>query len=151
MSSSLQSVQSGNIRMEAVVESKLLNFNMDKSNLIVLGNKRNRCAIMEALVEKPVTLCGQNMKVVETYTYLGDQISGLGLNESVMATILKRKGLVCKSIREIRSMIDDCRVNVVGGICAGIQVWELAVIPYLLNNCDTWTYMYVWKSNTDSK
>ena len=106
---------------------------------------------MEEMIEKPVTLCGEIMNVVDTYTYLGDQISGFGVTESVMATIMKRKGLVCKSIREIRSMIDDCRAHMVGGIRAGIQVWELAVIPYSLNNCDTWTEMSEKATDTLNK
>ena len=28
----------------------------------------------------------------------------------------------------------------VGGIITGLEIWELAVIPYILNNCETWAY-----------
>ena len=35
-------------------------------------------------------------------------------------------------------MVDDCRSQVVGGLTAGLQIWESAVIPMLLNNSDTW-------------
>ena len=38
-------------------------------------------------------------------------------------------------------MIEDCRAEVVGGIIAGLEIWEVAVIPYLMNNSDTWAYM----------
>lgn len=35
-------------------------------------------------------------------------------------------------------MVDDCRSQVVGGLTAGLQIWESVVIPMLLNNSDTW-------------
>ena len=35
-------------------------------------------------------------------------------------------------------MVDDCRANVTGGLLSGIDIWEIAVIPYLLNNSETW-------------
>ena len=39
---------------------------------------------------------------------------------------------------ESRAIIDDCRMNSVGGLSAGIEIWELAYLPKLLNNSDTW-------------
>ena len=35
-------------------------------------------------------------------------------------------------------MVDDCRSQVIGGLKAGLQIWEAAVIPMLLYNADTW-------------
>ena len=87
---------------------------------------------------KPVLLSGETMKMEDQTKYLGDQLSGLGLAESVKATVKARKGLVCKAICEIRSVIDDCRSVVAGGLSAGIMIWEMAVIPALLNNAECW-------------
>ena len=42
------------------------------------------------------------------------------------------------SIFEIRTVLEDCRSQVSGGLSAGIDIWEMAVIPMLLNNADTW-------------
>ena len=53
-------------------------------------------------------------------------------------TINKRIGLTKKSIFEIKSIIEDCRSQVVGGIVTGILLWESCVLPFLLNNCSTW-------------
>ena len=36
-------------------------------------------------------------------------------------------------------MIEDCRANAVGGLVVGIEIWELAILPQLLNNSETWT------------
>ena len=81
------------------------------------------------------------MKQVAKEKYLGDQISCFGLAASVTATIDKRKGIVIQKIFEIKSVIDDCRSHVTGGITTGLDIWEMAVIPFLLNNCDSWIGM----------
>ena len=39
LSTSLEKAQAGNDKMEAVMETKLLNFNLDKSVVIVMGSK----------------------------------------------------------------------------------------------------------------
>ena len=70
--------------------------------------------------------------------YLGDYLSGLGLAESVDATVRKRRGLVVKSIFEIRAVIDDYRSHVAGGFSAGMDIWEMAVLPMLMNNSECW-------------
>jgi hypothetical protein len=89
--------------------------------------------------KSPPLLYGAKMKRVLADKYLGDQISAGGLAASAAATIAKRKGRVVQSIFEIKTVIDDCRSHMTGGIVTGLEIWEMAVLPYLLNNCDTWT------------
>ena len=43
------------------------------------------------------------------------------------------------SILETKAVIEDCRANAIGGLAVGIEIWELAIIPQLLNNSETWT------------
>ena len=71
-------------------------------------------------------------------SYLGDQLSGLGLPHSVLATIMKRRGLVTRTVFEIRTVIDDYRSQVAGGLTAGLDIWEMAVLPMLMNNSECW-------------
>ena len=78
------------------------------------------------------------MKEVLQEKYLGEQISHLGNADSVLATIKARSGQVSAAILEIKSVIEDCRAHTVGGIMAGIDIWELSVIPFLLNNSSVW-------------
>ena len=78
------------------------------------------------------------MKEVTQEKYLGDFIHCLGNPESVAATVTARNGLTVSAIYEIKSVLEDCRVNVAGGLCAGLDIWELSVLPFLLNNCSTW-------------
>ena len=85
-------------------------------------------------------LNGVPMKVSNQERFLGEQITG-GNAESILATLKKRKGIVLMAISDIAAMLSDARAGVVGGIEAGLQVWKLAVIPFLLNSADTWIGM----------
>ena len=53
-------------------------------------------------------------------------------------TIQKIKWQVLVSIQDIRNIVDDARVNVCGGLSAGLEIWELAIIPMLLYNAESW-------------
>ena len=71
--------------------------------------------------------------------YLGDFISGKILLNSASVTISRRKGMVTKESYEIRSIVDYFRSHtVVGGIVAGLDLWEMAVVPMMLYNGETW-------------
>ena len=89
-----EDAQMGNKKMESVMESKLLDFNLDKSCFMVIGNKKAQNVIQSKLDECPLTLCGTAMNSVKKEKYLGDQICAAGLAASVLATIEKRAGKV---------------------------------------------------------
>ena len=74
------------------METKLLDFNLDKSYVIVMGSKKNKIEIDKQMEINPLTLCGQKMKVLKKEKYLGDIICSEGLAASVQATVMKRKG-----------------------------------------------------------
>ena len=141
LSLDIESTQSGNDLMEAMAESKLLDFNLEKSCFIVFGSKKERAEIQESLKSHPLFLCGREMVQEVEAKYLGDQFSGLGLSHSVSATIAQRRGLVTRAIFEIRAVIDDCRSHAVGGLSAGLDMWNMAVLPMLLYNSECWYEM----------
>ena len=120
------------------MESKLLDLNQDKSVYIVVGNKEARQKMAKELEETPLTLAGLPMMEAAQEKYLGDQIHHLGNSESVLATIRARSGQVSAAIFEIRKVVEDCRANIVGGIMTGIEIWEVGVLPFLLNNSGVW-------------
>ena len=102
--------------MESVAETKLLDYNLDKSCFMVIGNKKETKKIQTQLDETPLLLCGAKMKQETKTKYLGNMLSSAGLAESVTATIKSRTGLTMKAIFEIRSVIDDCRSQICGGL-----------------------------------
>ena len=132
------SAQHGNELVNHVMESKLLDLNLDKSVYLVVGNNVARQKIAKELEENPLTLAGLPMKEAAQEKYLGDQIHHLGNSESVLATIRARSGQVTAAILEIKKVVEDCRANSVGGIMAGIEIWEVGVLPFLLNNSGVW-------------
>ena len=132
------SAQLGNELIDAVMETKLLDFNLDKSCYIIIGEKKAQQKIREDFSNNPLNLSGKPMKEVSNEKYLGDYISTNGLGDSVIVTINNRVKKVTTALMEVRAVVDDCRAQVTGGIVTGLEIWEMAVTPYLLNNCDTW-------------
>ena len=97
LSLDISSAQIGNDMLECVAETKLLDFNLEKSGYIVFGKKQRRLQLLNQLEETPLTLSGGIMKNMETIKYLGDYLCGEGLAESVTATVSRRRGLVLKA------------------------------------------------------
>ena len=116
-----EDAQMGNKKMESVMESKLLDFNLDKSCFMVIGNKKAQNVIQSKLDECPLTLCGTAMNSVKQEKYLGDQICAAGLAASVLATIEKMAGKVNTPIYKIKAFMEDCRVHRFGGLSSGLH------------------------------
>jgi hypothetical protein len=62
-----------------------------------------------------------------------------GLEKSVEATITNRYGRIIGAIFELKAVIEDLRMQCIGGINCGTDIWEMAIIPSLTNNAGTWT------------
>ena len=77
-------------------------------------------------------------KEKESDVYLGDVISSQGLEHSVELTVKKRLGLIRGAIYETSAIMEDYRLQAVGGMSAAWTIWERAICPKLLNNCGTW-------------
>ena len=86
-------------------------------------------------------LCNKVMRVAEVEKFLGDYFSCEGVAHSVFTTVVKRRPQAMMSIFELKAIIEDCRANVFGGLEAGIDIWELSIVPFLLNNGETWIEM----------
>ena len=136
---SVEAAQHGNELVTHVMESKLLDFNLDKSCFMVVGKLSVKETILKQLEHSPITLSGVPMKVVTQEKYLGDFIHCNGNPDSVLATVKARYGLAVSAINEIKSVLEDIRINVAGGLRAGIDIWELSVLPFLLNNSESWS------------
>ena len=69
--------------------------------------------------------------------YLGD-VLGSNASDSVSLPIKRRTGLIKKTIFEIKSIVEDTRSRVTGGIETGILLWNSFVLPYMLWNSGSW-------------
>ena len=86
----------------------------------------------------PLTFNGNNIREKNQDKYLGDIIHSSGSEKSVEATVNDRYWRIYSGILEIKTIMEDCRIETVGGMSAGLDLWELALIPALLNNAESW-------------
>ena len=136
-SKNVEDARAGIAKLEAMAESKLLTFNGKKSSLILVGNKKKREEIEKELNSNPILLYGKPMGIKEMDKYLGDQVHN-GTKESILSTIKKRKGNTLMAINDIAAIVSDARADAIGGMVTAMDIWELSVIPFLLNNAGTW-------------
>ena len=78
------------------------------------------------------------MKEKKSEAYLGDILCSEGIEASIEATIKDRAAKVKGSIYELRALIEDFRMQAVGGLRGAVDLYESCIIPSLLSNCGTW-------------
>ena len=74
----------------------------------------------------------------EEEKYLGDILSSQGLSASVRATVKDRTGKVKGSLYELRVVMEDVRMQAVGGFKAALDLYESCIVPSLMANWSTW-------------
>ena len=50
-----------------------------------------------------------------------------------------RSGTIIAAIFEVKAIIQDFRMQSIGGLVTALDLWERAIIPTLLNNSESWT------------
>ena len=78
------------------------------------------------------------MIFVESEVYLGDVISSQGMENSVQLTIEKRRSKVNGAMYKAKDILEDFRMQAMGGMAGAWDIWERAIIPSLLANCGSW-------------
>ena len=84
--------------------------------------------------EEPVKLGANTLKEKTEEKYLGDVFSSKGLSASVEATIDDRAAKIKGSIYELRAVIEDFRMQAVGGLEAAIDLYESCIVPSLMGD-----------------
>ena len=69
---------------------------------------------------------------------MGDWFHQNGLSSSVEETIKKREPMIKKAIFEVVGIIEDFRIQSLGAMRSAIELFELAILPSLLNNSEVW-------------
>ena len=83
------SAQEANEKVEAMVDSKQLSLNLDKSSYMIFGNQKSRKKIRNQIKANPITLNGIVIKEEKKVKYLGDFLKH-DLSDSVHQTVIKR-------------------------------------------------------------
>jgi hypothetical protein len=135
---SVFSARAGNVKVAAVMRSKQLCLNPDKTGYIILG-KRGAVEKVRSEIEKVPIMCGDFItkeKVCDKW--LGDMFHQDGLAASVVATIKERQPKVKGALYEAAAIVDDWRAQCIGGFRSALDLWELAILPTLLYNSEMW-------------
>ena len=136
---SLEAAIKGNTVMEAAMKRKQLQLNISKCSVILFQRGKKIKAVREAINKKKcLKIYDQDILVKEKDDYLGDVLHEGGLAKCVEATVAKRFGRIFSNIIEISSILEDYRVETVGGLKSGLDIFEMAILPSLLNNSDVW-------------
>ena len=138
---SVESARAGNVKMSSVMNSKQLTLNQDKTGFILFGRESMVSKVREEIEVSPIC-CGDFItkeKIADKW--LGDIFHQGGLADCVIATIKDREPKVRAACYEAAAIVDDWRSQCVGGFCSAIDLFELAILPSLLYNSDTWVQM----------
>ena len=136
---SLNSVRAGNMKFASLAAVKQLKYHPRKSCYLVYGSENFKAQVQTEAEEEPVMLEENVIQEKPEEKYLGDIFSSLGLAESVDATVNERTPKVKASYYELRAIIEDIKMQAVGGFEAALDLFENYIVPSLLANCGTWT------------
>ena len=138
---SLSSCQSGaqdaSSRVEMLMKSKQLDINVEKSVMLLFCNKKRRNEITKEIKENPLTYNGIDIELKTQEKWLGEMISSD--DDHITATIIARKGRIINAIHEVIAILEDTRMQRIGGVQCGLDLWEICIIPSLLSNSGTWS------------
>ena len=110
--------------------------------MIVFDTKRKAKEKREEINEtKTLSIFNKPIKAKEKVEYLGDCLHEEGVTKSAEVTVKQRYGRIMSTIIEISEFLKDFRADAAGAIKSGLMIYEMAVIPSLLFNSDTWCYL----------
>ena len=116
MSTSVSEAQTGNNKVELIMKEKQLKLNLDKTVFILACRSSQFKIIREEFDKTPLTINGSKMKEAVYEKYLGDIIHAEGNDKSIEKTINNRYWRIFSATLEVKSILNDCRVNTKGGI-----------------------------------
>ena len=137
-SAGVNEAQSGNVKMYNLFMEKGLDAHPDKTCFIVFGSKEYKDKIDNQLKDNPLYLGDFPVKRRVCDRYLGQVLHSDGVRASVEATITDRAGKIKGATFEVKSIIEDFKMQAIGGMMAAWELWERAMVPSLLSGAGTW-------------
>ena len=141
MTTTVEGARDGCVRFEKLMASKALQVNIDKSVYLLACKKRNVEKIRAELSKSPLRYNECDLKEKLTEKWLGSVINVSGVRESAISTISERKYRILNIINETIAIIEDSRLNRLGGLKCAVDIWNLAIIPSLISCSEVWTIM----------
>ena len=123
-SHNVSTMRAGKTKLSFLMMEKQLEIHPLNSCFLIFGTEQFKAASRLDVQESPVMLGKIELKEKVTEKYLGDVLSSLGQSASVEATIKDREGKIKGSIYELRALIEDFRMQAVGGIQSAIDLYK---------------------------
>ena len=81
--------------------------------------------IRKQISADPIFYNGKVINEKKKEKWLGDTICGSGLKDSNDATIAERKARIYTLIRETVAILEDTRMNKLGGLRCGLEIFKV--------------------------
>ena len=121
----------------SLLASLMLIAHPDKTGYLILGAKNYTERTRNELTKSPIDFRKFTLKEKERDKYLGQVIES-NLSLSALATVQDRVGKIKGAAIEIKSIIEEFRMQALAGCMAAWELWEHALIPSLLSGAGTW-------------
>ena len=141
LASTVNCTRAGSQKLSTMMDQKGLRCHPTKTVCIAIGSNKYRDNIKKETESHPVMFGSFKVKFVSHEVYLGDVISAQGLEDSIQLTIERRAGKIRGAMYETKAIMEDFRMQAVGGMAGAWDLWETAIIPSLLANCGSWVGM----------
>ena len=123
---------------QKLMGSKMLELNVSKSIYMIVGRKKNVSKIRKEIESNPMLYNGTTLKENENEKWLGgDVLDVKGSKTSTLSSINERTNRIYNIMNETVAIIEDGRVNRIGSMKSAKKIWEMAIVPPLLNNSGT--------------
>ena len=133
--SSVGSARAGLMRLLCMTREKQLTCHPKKTCFVIFGSQRYIKEVRQEVAKDPLMLGDQVTKPSEAELYLGDVLAeGSSLAVSTSATVDKRIARAKGSIREVKSILEDSRMQAIGGMAGAWDLWDVGICASLLAN-----------------
>ena len=127
------------MKLLCMTREKQLTCHPDKTCFVIVGNKGYISKVKAEVEKDPIMLGSQVTKPSKEEMYMGDVLAeGSSLAASTSATVTKRIARARGAIREVKSIMEDFRMQAIGGMSGAWDLWKSGISASLLANCGTW-------------
>jgi hypothetical protein len=110
-----------------------------KTCFVIFDSKRYITKVRDIVKKEPIMLGDQVTQPSEAKVYLGDVLAeGSSLAASTEATAMRNMARCRGALYEVRSIMEDFRIQAIGGMAGAWDLWEAGICSSLLANCSTW-------------
>ena len=134
----VKSTRVGNAKLAAMTSEKGLKAHEKKTTFVIIGTKEYRESMEKEVKETPVSFGMFTCKPSCSEVYLGEVIHSQGLEAGVRATIDSRLGKVRGAMYKSKALMEDFKMQAMGGMEAAWILWDQSILQTLLSGCGSW-------------